>query len=166
MRKIILYVIIFNFSLFCNSGCLDIPDIDGDYDANTWYIDIENKLSYSVRIENIFYNGKKSKIDSIQPNEIRVDWISNGPKNSVPNASTRIYQMSVFKENNNTLIMQLMGAEMNNYIIHTGKSIYGGANDLQFLFQIREEDVGVGVDKEINLNESAIDSHLHGNDEN
>jgi hypothetical protein len=131
-------------SLTYNLGCED--------DDRTWYINIENKLSYPVKVETIFTDGSKSKISNIQSNEVRVDWIFWIPQNAGRKAHKGIYQISVYKESDNTLIMQLKGSEIDKYVKYTGKSIYG-VDDYQFLFQIKEDDLNVGVNKGMSFEE-------------
>ena len=140
MKKIIILIFIFNF--LSNLNCFE------DADNKIWFIDIENKLSYSIKVEFIFINKPKSTISDIQPNEIRTEWISTyyNYQNSGKKAHKRIKQISVYKESDNTLIMQLKDSEIDKYVIYTDENIYGGYS-YQFLFQIKEEDFGVGVKK-------------------
>jgi len=134
MRKIIT-LSIFIFILFSNLNCYE------GYCDKTWFVDIQNKLLYPIKVETIFFKGNKRKIDNIQPNEIRVEWILNGYENDGKKASKRIFQISVYRESDDALIMQIRGAEIDDLVVYKGKSFYSGGNDYQFLFQIKEEDL-------------------------
>ena len=154
MKKIIRLSTII-FILLSSLNCLYLPDFifpDDDYDDRIWYIDIENKLSYSVKFEAVYTQNRGNIIRDIQPNEIRVDWILNGSKNAGQKAHKRIKQISVYKETDNNLIMLLKGSEIDKYVIYTGISIYG-IDDYQFLFQIKEENLGVGINKTMRFEE-------------
>jgi hypothetical protein len=166
MRKVkTLFILIFIFNLLSNLNCLLLLLPDDDEKSRTWYIGIENKLSYPIKVETIFANGRKSKISDIQPNEIRVDWILGVSHHAGRKAHKEIYQISVYKESDNALIMQLKGSEMDKYVICTGKSICGGNDEYQFLFEIKEENLGVGVNKGMNFEEEVGENQFE-NEEN
>ena len=45
--------------------------------------------------------------------------------------------------------MQLRGTQIDEYVIYMGKSVYGGINDWQFLFQIKEEGLNIDFNYEL-----------------
>jgi len=160
MRKITTFsilILLFIFILFGNLSC--IGGWEG-YSDRTWFIDVQNQLLYPIRVETIFFKGNKHKIDNIQPNEIRVEWILSGYDNDGKKASKRIFEISVYRESDNALIMRARGAEIDDLVIYKGKSFYAGGNDYQFLFQIKEEDLlnkGFGFEDEIEPEEYSSD---------
>ena len=139
-KTIILFILVFIFSLGCS-----------EYVYRTWFIDIENKLSYPIKVESIFISDNKTAIRIIPPNEIRAVW-THSTEEKRPAAHKRIRRIYVYRESDDVLIMILEGTIINNHVIYMGESIYG-VNDCWFLFQIREEDVGIGLDKGIDFKE-------------
>jgi hypothetical protein len=143
----------FIFNLGVNLNC----EWEGESDYRIWYINIENKLSYPIKFEAVYVRNSNAPIRNIQPNELRVDWILNGYKGDGQKAHKRIKQILVYRESDNTLIMLLKGSEIDKYVIYTGKSIYGGSTSCQFLFEVKEEDFGVGVNKGMGFKEEVGD---------
>jgi hypothetical protein len=145
----------FIFNLAVNLNCILFDEFE-EYDDRIWFINIENKLSYPIKFEAVYIRSSDGPIENIRPNEIRVDWILDGYKGEGQKAHKRIKQISVYKESDNSLIMQLKGSEIDKYVIYTGKSIYGGSTSCQFLFQIKEDDLGVGVNKGMSFEENQL----------
>ena len=154
MRKVITLSVSISmlvFILFVNLGCEEEHD-------RTWFVDIENELSYPIRVDTIFIQGHKHKIRGIQPSETRVEWLLRGyEKNDGKRLSRRVFQISVFRESDNALIMQLRESEIDDYVIYVGESVYGSTTDYQLLFQIKESDLGFGIERVLDFEDEVAE---------
>ena len=162
-----------------------------------WTVEIVNELSYPIYATIIFkLNSEKKTTKLIQPEESD-DVVRINVRKDIPSeAHAGIKKISVFLEDN-TPFMVLEGEGIDEYVIFMGKDKY---DDYLFYFEVKEEYLGIGLDKRIefeeelekktesetedeffedeieseleddevgiDLNEPAIDSHLHGNDVN
>ena len=152
MKKILIFILIFMLSL----GCQDPNSV---MRIKLWYIKMINNTSSEVNLlykfipESLFktepflrfleYNVEKSSVQGVR---IITHY-------DVKKLSSFISDIIIL-DSNNIPVINLHGEDIDNNLI----SIEGDGE--YFLFEVREDEVG------IYLNEPAIDSHLHGNDEN
>ena len=151
-KIIIWFVLILLFSSMKCSGCFDV--------GQTWNIIIINSLPYPIDAVVIF-NSDLSRLRLIPIASGEEKIVSDDYVFENPEAHKGINKISIFSEDKTPLII-LRGIEMDEYVIFERES--GGA--CWFSLEVEEEYEGIGLNKGINLNEPAIDSHLHGNDEN